>query len=211
MAKRGKAKGGTGAGKTAKKQRTKTAAAPAKKTAEQLSDEDRQRLLLNHKRRIKPLLAIEKQAKDDVSAAYEKARKEGVTKKDIELAIKLETEEGRVAVTTALQRMLDIDRWTGKAVGTQLELFAKEKPAERIFEEGRRAALEEQPRVPPSHYNDRDQRTWIEGHAQGVHQMNRARQAALDGMAADGGAKPIGEVVNRIVTNAEPEGERQAA
>lgn len=207
MAKKGKVR----AVKAAKKARTATKAAAPKKTAEQLSDEDRQRLLLHHKRKLRSLLAAEKEAKGAVSKAYELAKKEGVTKKDIELAFKLETEEGQQAVMRDMQRMLDIDRWTGKSVGTQLELFAKEKPAERIFEEGRRAALEERPRIAPTHLSQRDQQNWLDGHVMGIEQINRARQSALDGLKGDGEAKPIGEVVNRIMPEAAGEAERQAA
>src|SRR5262249_43368285 len=68
--------------------------APPKKTAEEISDRQRQALLLSHRRKLKPLLETERLAKAAVAKAKELAKKEGITWKDLQLAIQLESEEG---------------------------------------------------------------------------------------------------------------------
>src|ERR1043166_7981983 len=78
-----------------------------KPTMEALSDQERQKLLFQHKRKIAPLLEAKAQAGAAVTKAYELAKKEGVTKKEIELAIKLSTDEGIDAVKKEAQRTQD--------------------------------------------------------------------------------------------------------
>ena len=167
-------------------------AAPEKPTAEKLSDMDRQRLLMDHKRRIKPLLEAAKEAGSDVREAYELAKSEGITKKMIEMAILLETEEGQKKVLGQFQWMIDVDRWSGKSVGTQLELWDKESPKEAAFEQGRIAALNNEARRAPTHLSDANANHWMEGHASGTAQVNKSRDASLNGF------KTLGEAASEI-------------
>lgn len=173
--------------KTKPKPKTKSAQS-AKPSAEQLSDMDRQRLMLDHKRRIKPLIEAKKEADSDLREAYELAKAEGITKKQIEIAILLETDEGRTKVLGQFQTMIDVDRWMGKSIGTQLELFDKQSPSAAAFEQGRIAALQNEPRRPPSHLNDTGAKHWMEGHQSGTAQVNKARNDSLTGFTKIGDA-----------------------
>lgn len=172
------------------KPKGKDKAAAVKPTQEQLSDMDRQRLLMDHKRRIKPLIEAHKETGSDLREAFELAKSEGITKKMIEQAILSETDEGRLKLLARFQWMIDVDRWCGKSVGTQLELWDKQSPKEAAFEQGRIAALNNEARRAPTHLSDANAQHWMEGHASGTAQVNKSRE---DG--AFGGFKPLGSVV----------------
>lgn len=157
-----------------KPERKKKASGTSKPTAEQLSDQQRQALLFAHKRKIVPLLEAEKNAKTAVTQAFELAKKEGIPKKDIKLAIQLETEEGIEAAKNDLERTNRIARWLG--VGKQLEMFGdKETVRQRHYEDGRRAALNDQPASPPGHLAQHDAQVWLEGHSAGRNTLNETR------------------------------------
>lgn len=187
-------------GKTGKKEpkAKKQKAAKPKPTIEQLSDQQRQALLFSHARKLKPLLAVETEAKSAVTKAFELAKGEGVTKKEIKLKLALETEEGIEAAKAELERTNRVARWMG--VGKQLELFGgKETVAERHYEDGRRAALDDQPARPPSHLSQKDAEIWLSGHAAGRTSLNTER--------ASTGFKPLGDIANKIVPAPEPNGD----
>lgn len=188
----------TGKAKTGKAKTTAKAKAPKaeKPTAATLSDQERQKLLFKHKRILKPLLAYKKEANDDVREAYEIAKKEGITRKQIELAIALENAEGVEAMKTDLAWMADVARWSG--VAKQLDLFgAKDDTtkSERLFEDGRIAALNDQPAKPPDHLAQKDAQVWLDGHAAGRTSLNETRAS---------GFKPLSETVDKIVPTAPP-------
>jgi hypothetical protein len=189
MAKNGKAKT-----KTTGKTKERKQKAP-KKTAEQMSDEQRRVLLFNHKRKLKPLLAAEKEAKAAVTKAFDVAKAEGIPKKDLKLAILLESDEGIEATKLDVERTQRIARWMG--VGRQLDLFAattKPTNAERHYEDGKLAALNDQPAKPPSHLSQKDHQHWLEGHAAGRTALNTER--------ASGGFRPLSDVVDDLAEKA---------
>lgn len=199
----GKPKQTTAKAKAKAKPEKKKATGAAKPSAEQMSDQTRQTLLFQHKRKLKPLLAAEKMAKDAVRKQYEIAKKEGITKKEIEIAFLLETEEGQEKVKAQVQRILDVDRWMGKEIGTQLDMFTKESSAERHFDEGKRAALDDQPCKPPSHLSQAASQHWMDGHAKGRELLNVQRAE---------GFRPLSDVVGGIVPpNGGGEQHQQAA
>jgi hypothetical protein len=185
--------GAAGKGKPDAKARKKDK--PEKKTAEQLSDMDRQKLLFKHKNKLKPLLVAKKAAGDAVSKAYELAKKDGVPKKEIEFAIICETGEGVVETNMHLEMMQRVARWSG--VGKQLELFGGKDDLtkqERVYEDGRIAALNDLPAKPPEHLAQKDAQTWLSGHAAGRTSLNTQR--------ATTGFKPIGDAVTDLAEKA---------
>lgn len=188
MAKRGSGK--KAAAKTAAKpERKKRGQKAQKPTPEALSDQQRQALLFNHRRKLTPLLEAESQAKAAVKKAYELAKKEGIPKQDLKLAMQLETDEGIEAAKNDLERTNRIARWLG--VAKQLDLFGdKETQVQRHFEDGRRAALNDQPARPPGHLGTKDAGTWLEGHSAGRTSLNESR---IRDMA------PLGDTVGKVV------------
>lgn len=181
MAKTKTGKGGGAKNAKAKKKSDK----PRKQTAAELSDTERQRLLLAHLRKLGPLLIAQNTANDAVRKAYELAKKEGVTKKELELALLLKTDEGAEKVKQQMQRILDVDRWMGKAIGEQLDMFPKASPSEKAFEDGKRTALNDEPARPPATLSQTIAQKWMEGWNEGRVTLNAARAA---------GFRPLGEV-----------------
>jgi flagellar hook-associated protein FlgK len=167
---------------------------PAKPTGEVLSDQQRQALLFSHKRKLVPLLAAEANAKAAVTKAYELAKKEGVPKKEIKLAIQLDTEEGIETAKKDLESFNRIARWLG--VGKQLSLFGDaETQAQRHFEDGRRAALNDEPAKPPAHLHQKDAQSWLEGHAAGRLTLNTDRVLKM----TPNGQMSLGEAAAGVV------------
>lgn len=165
-----------------------------KQTVEQLTDQERQKLLFSHKRKIKPLLEAEKLAKGAVTKAYELAKKEGIPKSELKLAIAYETEDGEEKQGKEIERILRIARWMNVPLGSQFEMFSngkKVKPSEKYFEDGRIAALDDQPRKPPSHIVDNMTVHWFEGYDVGRKAMNIERVAT--------GFMTLGEVATSVV------------
>jgi hypothetical protein len=145
-----------------------------------MSDQQRQALLINHKNRIGPLILAKERATGALSKAFELAKKEGIPKKDIELALKFEREPDKEGVggvdkvKNDLERIHRIGRWLGFT--DQLDLFGeKETNAQRYYEDGRRAALNDRPASPPGHLSHRDAQTWLGGHAAGRLTLNAER------------------------------------
>lgn len=165
-------------GKAAKSKadtKTKSAASKPRPTAEQMSDKQRQELLLHHRKKLVPLLQTKKAADAAVSHAYEIAKKDGTTKKSIEISIQFMTEEGREKIQAQVQAVLDVDRYTRSGLGEQMELFAKESSEERDFEDGRLSGLEEQDPSPPEYLSDKRQKVWAKGYDQGRADLNESR------------------------------------
>jgi hypothetical protein len=175
--------------KTAKSKKAKSDK-PRKLTAAELSDTDRQRLLLAHKRKLKPLLLTETAAKKAVSNAYELAKKEGITKKELQLAFLLDTDEGAEKVKLQMQQILNVDRWVGGELGEQLEMFPKPSVMVKAYADGKRAALEDEPARPPESLSQNAANEWLAGHAAGREALNVSRAE---------GFKPLASVVREVM------------
>lgn len=185
--------GGKSKPKDTTKAKTRKAAAP-KKTLEQLSDQERQRLMFAHRRKIKPLLLDEAEAKAAVTKAFALAEKEGIPKKELKRAIALETDEGKEALQKEVEVIARLSRWTGAAI--QLDMFGLKPPSksEQLLEDGKRAALDDLPAKPPDYLNQRDAQVWLSG-------WNEARKAQnID--RAEKGFKTLGEAASGIIPGA---------
>lgn len=180
----------------------KTKAKAEKPSLEKLSDQERQKLLLRHKNKIKPALAQLKEAQDDLRTLYETAKNDGIPKKEIELAISFETSEGIEKRKKEAEAVARVARWCG--VGEQMDLFGKGDKLsrhERLFEDGRIAALNDQKCRPPDHLPQKDADVWMEGHAAGRTALNTERAS---GFKAPDGQLTLGEAAKEVVDNLIP-------
>ena len=183
-----------GKSKSERKAKAKT----AKPTAEALSDQEFKKRLYMYVGRFKPLVAAKKEAADDLKELVEEAKTNGIPKKDIELAIELETSEGELSITEDVKRIFRIARWAGTKIGTQLDLFAKPSAkTDPIFDEGYRAGLQNQMAKPPAHYGENAQQRWLEGCHAGLKAVNEARAERFGGAMA-----PLGDVAAKIAEEA---------
>lgn len=174
--------------------KAKTRKAAPKKTIEQMSDQERQRLLLGHRRKLKPLLEDERIAKAAVTKAFALAEKEGFPKKEIKLAIALETDAGKEAMQKDIERAARLSRWLG--AGIQLDMFGLKPPtkSEQLIEDGKRAALDDLPAKPPDYLNQRDAQVWLSGWSEARKEQNVDR--------VEKGFKTLGEAASGVIPGA---------
>jgi hypothetical protein len=178
------AKGGSG--KTERKK--KTGNGHEKPTAVALSDRARQDLTYSFKRKAEPIIARKDEVTDELNKLKAQAKEEGVVWKDVLLLMELGNQEGIIKLKRELERTKTVARWAG--VGHQLEMFPGEKEtmAQRHYEDGRIAALNDHPAAPPDHLNQKDANVWLQGHAAGRTSLNETRirgMAQLGEVAAD--------------------------
>lgn len=160
-------------GDSKKKSRAPKMAATEARTIEALSDEQRQALLFEYKRKLKALIATEKVAKDAKRETFKIAEAEGITKDEIMLAISLETPEGEAKAKMQADRIARVSRWMGLPIGAQPDMFGGPKPRPH-FETGKRAAMDDQMRKPPDHLAQSDHNEWFEGYDAGREVRNVA-------------------------------------
>jgi hypothetical protein len=164
-----------------------------KPSAEQLTDQEYKKRLYMYVGRYKPALAAKKEAADDVRALIEEAKSAGIPKKDIELAIELETAEGELSIADDVKRIFRVARWAGSKIGTQLELFAKpDKKIDPVFDEGYRAGLRNEIGKPPAHHGQNAAQRWLSGYHDGLKHLNETRAERFGGM------KPLGAVAAAV-------------
>lgn len=185
-------------GKSARKKstgdsKTKRKKTGAKPSAEQLTDQEYKKRLYMYVGRYKPALAAKKDAADDLKALIEEAKTAGIPKKDIELAIELETAEGELSIADDVKRIFRVARWAGSKIGTQLELFAKpDKKIDPVFDEGYRAGLRNEPGKPPAHHGQNAAQRWLAGHHDGLKHLNETRAERFGDM------KPLGAIAAAV-------------
>lgn len=123
-------------------------------TTNALTDDQRQALFFQHKRKIAGLKEKLGTVNGDLRNAYKIAKAEGFPKKDFDFAFLLEKDEDDAAIERR-RREAEIARWLGHAIGTQGDLFEgtkldKRSIAESAFEDGKRAGMNNEV-LKPSH------------------------------------------------------------
>lgn len=192
MAKNGKAK---------TKAEAKTKAKTAKPTKAKgrhpdgglgLREDERQALHFRHVREFEASQAEKKRVDSDFKSVKDRIKEEGGSISAIELTLKLRTEEGQAAFKAAMAEQAEVARRNG--VGVQVEMFGKD--VDPIHEDGKRAAMNDEPCKPPAHLAQKAAQRWIGGHAEG--------RVALNTMRAENFRKPevstIGEATADLVS-----------
>ncbi len=156
-------------------------ASPPATTTEQLNDEQLQVLFFQHKRTVKSITAQIDLAQAEVKRlkqcrndAFGLAKAEGIGKDELELALKLETDEGRTELERRREREERVTRWLGEPLGSQGDLVGDAQ-----FEAGKRAAMSDEMRKPPAQLGQRDHQRWLEGFDKGVEIMNAQRASGF--------------------------------
>jgi hypothetical protein len=136
-----------------------------------LRDDERQALHFRHVREFEAAQAIKKAADNDFKSVKDRIKDEGGSIGAIELTLKLRTEEGQEAFKAMMAEQAEVAKWNG--VGVQIELFGKD--ADPIYEDGKRAAMNDEPAKPPGHLAQKAQQRWLSGHADGRVALNATR------------------------------------
>jgi hypothetical protein len=169
-----------------------------------MTDEDLQRLTIQHRDAYKVALAAKKAADAKIKNVCKQAKAElGKFAVDqIKIMIELETDEGELEVANKIERMLQAARWMGAKIGQQFNLFPQDGGIDPIFEEGKRSGMAGDPaRVPVDFINSADassryMKGWHAG--QEVKARGFARgDKATDATKGDDYLEGMGERVSR--------------
>ncbi len=189
--------------------------AEAKMTLEKMSFNDQQRLLNNHVGKLLPALANEKSAKAAVDKIFELAKKDGFDKKFVKLAVAIkQKDDAAQAWIDAQKRGIVICKMMRFDAVDQLELFAKESSSERAFEDGRLAALQDEPAKPPTHLPTTAAKNWLDGHAAGLKQLSLSRAQQFESgfrSIAEVAGGTLGDIGDAPPTDHDVDEERKAA
>jgi hypothetical protein len=152
---------------------------------EEVSEDQRLAEFFAYKKRLIPLLEALKDARDDVKELYAEAKQQGIWKKELELAIALDTPEGEEKAKSDFERTLRIAKWMGVPIGSQVDMFDEPKGDAKHFEAGKRAALADEPARSPPGLGQSDAQHWLEGHSAGRIALNEVRARQFRSSAKD--------------------------
>lgn len=155
-----------------------------------LRDDERQALHFRHVKEFEAAQDVKKQGDKDFKSVKDRIKEEGGSIKAIELTLALRTEEGQQAFQARIAEEAEVAKWNG--VGVQLQMFASASE-DVIFEDGKRAAMQDEKAKPPGHLGDKAQQRWLAGHSAGRIALNTTRAE---------GFKPLGEVVGDLAEKA---------
>lgn len=156
-----------------------------KRTAAELTSEQRQVLMLSHVSAVERCQEALVQPTAKLKAAYALADKEGFPKKQIDFAISLKTEEGieRAKAARASQDFAAVA--LNVPLGTQHDMgFPKQTAKEKAFADGRVAGASDLPGKPPKDLPTNMHQAWLAGFAEARTKLNVQR--------AESGFKPLG-------------------
>jgi hypothetical protein len=156
---------------------------------QELSDEDRLALLMQHKQSVDQALAGKKAAdakfKNACRAAKAELGKHAMA--EIDLIGKLDSEEGETEVRESMARMMRVAKWMGSDIGTQFDLGLggdAASPTDAAKREGKLAHASGQPRKPPAKFmpGSPDYEFWMKGYddqALATSTIGRGKGAAI--------------------------------
>ena len=123
----------------------------AKKTQEEVNA-DEKALFLHHLPIVEEAKAKLEKAKDALKRVYNEAKIDGFAKADFLYALDVQSPEKEADTKARIYRQLQIAKFLGSDLGTQMELFAEPEPAipvsDRAYDEGRNQALQNKPAKP---------------------------------------------------------------
>lgn len=94
---------------------------------------------------------------------------DGYTVKQMQIADDLESISGEEKLTKHVEAVFKVAKWQGHPLAKQLDLFGGQSAApgyaERAFDAGRRASMQDQPRKPPHSPESEEYKMWMEGYA----------------------------------------------
>lgn len=134
---------------------------------DELSDEERQQLFLNHRERWNQLSAKRKALDAQFDTLKGDLKNDGFTIKMMKIADSLADVQGEAKIRAEVDERLRVARWIGHPLGAQLDLF--EQPdrtplVDRAFEAGKIASMENKPAKPPHSPETEPYRAWMDGY-----------------------------------------------
>ena len=153
-----------------------------------LRDDERQALHFRHVKEFEASLLKENDAKKAHKKIKDRIKEEGGSIKALELTLALRTEDGQQAFQASMAEQVEIAKWNG--VGVQLGMFSEQASNDAIYEDGKRAAMQDEPAKPPSHLSQKPAQRWLAGFNAGRTALNVTRA---------GGFKKLGDVAKDML------------
>ena len=152
-----------------------TRAAPAEDgighNSGELTDEQRQKLHLQHKGKYEKTLKAKKAADTDFRNACKLAKSElgDFAVLQIKLAIAMDSPEGEDKIKARFEAEAQVLRWNGLPIGHQDELFGEDRTpsVEKAFNAGKAAGMAGAPCTPPYDASTPQGQAWIKGYHAG--------------------------------------------
>lgn len=176
------------------KQPTEKTAAPANAGKNELTDDERQALFFQHKKKYETALAKKKEADAAFKNACKLAKAEcgADAVASIKDAILLDSEDGEKKIRADIERQLRVARWMNVPFGQQAELFTdftdRTPAVDRARAEGKKAGMEGQTMKPPYANTLPQFDQWVEGWHEGqkaIFAIQRAKDAEAFDQADD--------------------------
>lgn len=157
---------------------------PPEQGHNRLDDSEQQALAIQHKGAYEKALAVKKKADAEFKNTCKRAKAEmGKDAIDtIKTMIECDTPEGEARVAGRVATTITAARWVGVEIGTQFGMFAAgEMGGSRLFEAGKRAAMEGEPCKAPADATADGQQEWIKGWHAGNDARNKNLADAVGG------------------------------
>jgi hypothetical protein len=132
----------------------------------ELTADEKRELFLKDKGAYEKVLATKKKADAAMRNVGKTIKSDGFTLAQIKVAIALDEPEGEADVRAELTQTMQAARWVGSDIGAQLDLFVQPNrtpAADRAFDEGKQASMENKPRKPPYDPSTAQFRSWMKG------------------------------------------------
>lgn len=122
------------------------------KKAEAEVNADEKSLFLHHLPIVEEAKAKLEKAKDALKRVYNEAKIDGFAKADFLYALDVQSPEKEAETKAKIYRQLQIAKFLGSDLGTQMDMFAEPvvgiPTSERAYDEGRNQALQNKPAKP---------------------------------------------------------------
>lgn len=159
----------------ARKKKTDGADKPPQAGHNQLSEDERNGLHLQHVREYEVVLAAKKKADADIKNCGKRIKAEGDSVAKVKKTIRARTPEGEDELRAEIEETMEVLRWSGVNVGDTKEMFPEDRTpsVDRARAEGKRAGLDGQTAKPPHDPSTEQYKAWMEGHGEGQAVLGR--------------------------------------
>lgn len=148
-----------------------------------LSENQERALFFDHLNKIQSSKEELEQVKAAHARLFKAAKADGITKKDLEYALRLRADDSNgEELLEERRREVRIAKWLQHPVGTQIDLFDEDRTTavERAKELGKNAGMEGQTCISPYDGSTEQAQAWIKGWQEGQKAIFDIRQKQAD-------------------------------
>jgi hypothetical protein len=138
------------------------------------TDAELEALHWKHVSVFEKILVKKDDLKLEIKAFKELLKNDGDTMSAVKLSVELKTPEGQAIFQARIAEHHRIAEWNGVGIQIDMPLGAGE-PKDAVFEEGRRAALQDLPARAPEHHRQKAAARWLDGFHAGRMSLNTER------------------------------------